>query len=60
MQAHWDYATATTMTGANMTRLTVDFNAVLAPLDPTVALGAVAVVAAWGLIVAALMYAIQD
>jgi len=48
------------MTEANMTRLTVDFNAVLAPLDPTVTLGLVAVVTAWGLIVAALMYAIKD
>jgi hypothetical protein len=59
MQAHWDYATATTMTEANMTR-TVDFVQVFNHVDPLVALGATAVVAAWGLIVAALMYAIQD
>ena len=34
---------------------TVDFNLVFNHVDPTVALGTVAVVAAWGLIVAAFM-----
>ena len=50
----------TTMTEVNMTRLTVDFNSVLAPLDPSVALGTVAVVCAWGLIIAAFMYVARD
>ena len=60
MQAHWACVMPTTMTEVNMTRLTVDFNSVLAPLDPSVALGTVAVVCAWGLIIAAFMYVARD
>jgi len=47
------------MQGVNMNR-TVDFVQVFNHVDPAVALGTVAVVAAWGLIVAALMYAAKD